>query len=327
MKDSLLVKVEQFRRGLTYFISLEKRRVSSVGITATTRCNSRCKICHIWEKKEKTDISMKAIDNILKDDFSGTQYFLTGGEFILHPKCEEIIQKFKGKSYTLLSNGILADKLLEIVRRNKVPRVALSFDGIGKTYLKVRGVDNYENLHNLIHELKKVCIVSLNYTINPLNNAKKEILLADNFAKKHGIYLSFGIYDNPSFFDTTMPKTKIPNIDKLRSYPLGKYLSLYNPWLHGEYRLPCFGVRNNCLIMPNGDVSLCAGKDIIVGNLNKKSLKEIWEAPETRHKQDELVECNDCWLLCQKPMDIVTWDILKLLPGWLLPNKYNKFKR
>ncbi len=325
MRGSLSVKIEQFRRGLLYFISLKKRRVSNVGITATTKCNSRCNTCHIWKKKERTEISLKAIDNILKNDFPGTEYFLTGGEFILHPHCEEIIQKFKDKNYVLLSNGILGRKLLEIVKRNKVPRVALSFDGVGEMYKKVRGVDNFDNLHTLIHELNKICIVSLNFTINPLNNYKKEILLADKFAKEHGVYLALGIYDNPIFFETTLSKTMIPDLSKLRPYPLSKYLSLYNKWFKGQYRLPCFGIRNTCMVLPNGDVNICVGKDIVLGNLNRKSLKEIWEDAKTKQKQDELLQCNSCWLLCQKPMDIMTWDILKLLPRQLLPDKYKKF--
>lgn len=322
MKDYLSVKTEQLRRGLVYFLSLKNRSASTVAITATTYCNSRCEICHIWKKKEKINISLKAVDNILKDEFPFTQYFLTGGEFILHPQSEEIIKKFKNKNYILLSNGIWSKKLLDIVKKHKVPRVILSFDGVGKTYLRVRGVNNFDNLHKLIHELKKICAVSLNYTINPLNNAKKEILLADRFAKKHNVYLSFGIYDNPSFFDTTMAKTEIPpDVGSLRPYPLGKYLSSYNQWFAGKYKIPCLGIRNSCLILPNGDVTLCQGKNIVLGNLNRRTLKEIWGNSKTKRKQDELLNCHACWLLCQKPMDIVASDLLKLVPRQILPDK------
>lgn len=325
MRSILSLKIEQFRRGLVYFVSLKKRRVSTVGISATMKCNSRCQICNIWQKKARVDISLKAVDNILKDDFPGTEYYLTGGEFILHPKCEEIIQKVKGKNYVLLSNGILSSKLIEVVKRNRVPRVGLSFDGVGKTYYKVRGVNNFNNLHCLIHELKKICTVSLNFTINPLNNQKKEILLADKFARDHGIYISYGIYDHPSFFDTILPRTRVPDIQKLRSYPFNRYLLLYNQWLSGRYLLPCFSVRNSCVILPNGDVNICHGKDIVLGNVNKKTLKEIWESPKTKQLQQEFLRCNGCWLLCQRPMDILTWDLLKLLPKQLLPNQYKEF--
>ena len=118
---------------------------------------------------------------------------------------------------------------------------------------------------------------------------------------------------------------KIPNLDGLKSYPLGKYLSLYNKWLSGKFRLPCLSVRNSAVVLPDGKVSLCQGKNIILGNLNQKTLKEIWENPKTKRMQDKFLSCNDCWLICQKPMDIVSWDLIKLIPKKLLPNQLQKF--
>lgn len=311
--SSALVKIEQIRRGFIYFKSLQGRRATSVSIYTTTRCNGRCRTCHIWKKK-KEDIAIRAVKNILKGETPGTQYFLGGGEFLLHPEYEKILALFKNKNFVLLTNGILADQLIKTVKRHKVKRVVLSFDGVGKTYERVRGIDNFENISKLINRLKKICILSLNYTINPLNNGKDEILKADQFAKKHSLYLSFGIYDNPEFFETSLKKMKIPNLKGLRPYPLGKYLTCYNQWLEGKFRLLCLTIRNSPAILPNGDVSLCQGKNIILGNLNKRSLQEIWLSPKTQQKQDKFLSCNDCWLLCQKPMDIVTFDLLKLLP-------------
>lgn len=325
MRDSLALKFEQFRRGVVYFSSLKARRVSSVTISATSRCNSRCKICHIWQKKTKQDISLKAIDNILKDGFPGTQYYLSGGEFLLHPRCEDIIQKFKNKNLILLSNGIMSQKLLEIVKRNNVSRVGLSFDGVGEIYKKVRGVDNFLNLDKLVSKLKKICTVSLNYTISPLNNNKKDIMVAEKFANKHGVYLSYGIYGKPAFFDATIPETKVPKLGNIRKYPFNKYLSAYNQWYEGKYPLPCFGIRNSCLVLPSGDINICHGKDIVLGNLNKRTLKEVWNSPKTRKLQDKLLQCNDCWNLCQRPMDIVTFDLLKLMPKQFLPKTYRNF--
>ncbi len=325
MDNQWRVKIEQLRRAFLYFASLKKRRLTSVGIHTTTRCNGRCRTCNIWKKKKKVDITIKAVKSILTDETPSTQYFLSGGEVLLHPEYEKILELFKDKNFILLSNGILADKLIKTVKKFRIKRVVLSFDGVGKTYERVRGVDNFENLHRLLHQLKEICTVSLNFTINPLNNKKEEILKADRFAKNHGVYLALGIYNNPEYFDTTLPMMKIPNLAPLRSYPLNQYLSLYNQWLKGKLFSPCLSIRNSCTILPNGDVSLCEGKNIILGNLNQRTLKEIWENPKTQRMQDKFLSCNDCWLICQKPMDIVSWNLIKLIPKKLLPDRLKEF--
>ena len=314
MKNLIWVKIEQLRRGLIYFKSLKNRSVTSVGIYTTTRCNSRCRTCYIWKKKKKEDISIKALKNILKDEVSGTQYFLSGGEVLLHPKYEKILELFKDKNFILLSNGILADKLIKAVKKHKIKRVALSFDGVGKTYERVRGVDNFENFHRLLHQLKKICTVSLNFTINPLNNKKSEIAKALQFAQKHKIYLALGIYNKVEYFETKLSKMRIPNLSTFKKpYPLNRYLSLYNKWLDGSLQIPCLSIRNSVVVLPNGNVSLCVGKNVIIGNVNKQSLKKVWKNKITSDLQDRYLNCHDCWLICQKPMDIVVYDVKNTL--------------
>jgi len=322
MNSQIIIKLEQIRRGYLYLMSLKDRKVTSVNIYATSRCNGRCRICHIWKKKNNEDIALGTIKNILKCENPGTQYFLSGGEFIMHPQYEEILNLFRDKNYILLSNGILSKRLLETVKKYKVRRVVLSFDGLGKTYAKVRGIDNFDNLHELIHQLNKICNVSLNYTINPLNDTFREISAANKFANEHRVYLALGIYDTPEYFDTSLSRTKLPSKLPKRPYPLNKYLTLYNKWLNGQVKIPCLGIRNSCTVFPNGDVSLCYGKNIIIGNIVKKSLKEIWESKKTQKKQDKYVTCTKCWLICQKPMDIFIWDIINLLPKRLIPANF-----
>jgi MoaA/NifB/PqqE/SkfB family radical SAM enzyme len=314
MKNELMVTAEQIRRGAIYLQSLRNRSITSVGIYSTTRCNSKCAICSIWKKPVIQDISIKAIKNILKKDNVGTQYFLSGGEFILHPQYKEILKLFKNKNYILLSNGILSRKLIDTVNDFKIKRVVLSFDGLGETYKRVRGVDNFDNIHSLIHDLIKICTVSLNYTINPLNNKKSDILKAEKFAKEHGVYLALGIYNTPEFFDSVLKETNIPKLPINKPYPLNRYLSLYNQWRLGNYKIPCLSIRNSCMVLPDGRVSLCQGKNIFLGNLNKFSLQTIWKKSLTKERQNKYRNCNQCWLLCQKPMDIFVNDVFNLIP-------------
>lgn len=322
MYSKVTVTLEQLRRGLLYFTSLKDRKLTSVNIYATSRCNGRCETCHIWKIKNKEDINLDAINNILKNENPGTQYFLSGGEFLLHPKCEEILRLFKNKNYVLLSNGLLLKKLIETVKKYKVKRVVLSFDGLGKTYKKVRGIDNFNNLHELIHKLNKICAVSLNYTISPLNDSIKEINEADRFAKDHHVYLALGVYETPEFFHTSLPKTKIPPNLPPRPFPLNKYLALHNKWLSGKVKIPCLGIRNSCTILPNGDISMCYAKNIIVGNVNKNNLEEVWKSEKVHTEQEKYFPCTKCWLICQKPMDIVAWEIIKKMPRGIFNKKF-----
>lgn len=292
--------------------------LDTVGIIATSRCNSRCKICNIWMKSNE-DIPVELVKRILSDTPKRTFIELSGGEFLLHPQYEEILQMLPSRNYMLLSNGILADKLIEAVREFKVKNLALSCDGTKNTYRRVRGIDNYDNICRIVTELKDEINLTLNYCINPLNT-REDLLAIKKFCESQGIGLTVGIYNTREYFETIMEEERVYNVEDIVSgFFTSNYITLYNKWHDGNLSLPCYSIRAKCTILPDGSVTLCEGKVVIVGNLAEHSLREIWNSKDTKRIQKQHTTCNGCWLVCHRPVDVGFAMIMKnIIPKFVL---------
>jgi len=263
---------------------------------------------------------IELFERIINDVPNGVHINITGGEPLLHPKINEMLALLskRNKSYTLFSNGILAEKLCKIVRSAGVKKLVLSCDGPKETYKRVRGVDNYNNIVKIVDELKDEVNVSIDFTINPLNT-KEDLTKVKIFCDSRGAYLGVGVYDNPKYFDTTMKKEELYDADGLASYPVNRYIRLYNSWLSGNLRLPCYSIRFSCAILPQGDVLMCQGKRIVLGNLNKHPLSKIWEYSKKSGIFRKYSDCNGCWLLCQRSYDAALAIAIKsLIPRAIL---------
>jgi MoaA/NifB/PqqE/SkfB family radical SAM enzyme len=243
-----------------------------------------------------------------------------GGETLLHPEINEILQLLlkQNRSYTLFSNGILADELIETCREFNVKNLIMSCDGPRETYKRVRGIDNYDNIVRIVNELKDKTNISIDYTANPLNT-REDLVKVKDFCDLNGIYLGVGPYDNIDYFDTTMPKQKLYDVEGLATYPADKFIRLYNDWMYGDIKLPCYSIRFSCAILPDGSVIMCVGKEIVLGNLNEISLSKIWNSNRTKEIQHKYKNCNGCWILCQRSYDVGLAIILRhSLPKKLL---------
>lgn len=243
---------------------------------------------------------------------------------MLHPNCREILSLFQGRDYLFLSNGLLADRLIEMVREFRIKHLALSLDGPPETYKKIRGVNGYSSVEKVVDELKddEVDII-VNFVVNPWNT-REDFKHVTEFCKKHGVYLFVGYYENMEYFDTTRPAGHLYKIyDLLSCPPLPSdphaYFELYHYWVSGSLKIPCFSVLLRPVIRPNGDVELCEGKAIKLGNLYERSLGEIWNSKGTLELQRRYIHCNACWADGQRPSDVRISSLLKtFIPSKLL---------
>ena len=310
---------------LTYTILRHKILYAQLPIFITDRCDSKCLICNIWKKKPKNDLSVEVIKRILSDKVVSkfSIFLIAGGEPMLHPNIREILPLFQGRDYLFLSNGLLADRLVDLVREFGIKRLSLSLDGPPETYEKIRGVDGYSRVEKVVNELKDDDVeIYVNFVVNPWNT-REDLKHVIEFAKQHHIYLSMGYYENMEYFDTTRPAGHLYTIDDLLSYPPlpypHPYFDLYHDWVSGNLKIPCFSVLLRPVIRPNGDVELCEGKAIKLGNLYERNLGEIWNSKETRELQRRYIRCNACWADGQRTLDVRVSRVLKtFIPSRLL---------
>lgn len=311
---------------ITLFASAVTRKIiTPLPIFITDRCNSRCQICSIWKKKN-IDLDVEIIKGILDDKVitKFSSFIIAGGEPLLHPRFDDIMQLFQGRNYLFLSNGLMVRKLVEVVRKYNIRNLGLSLDGTPETYRRVRGVDGFSKNEEVVKELKNDNInIYVNFVVNPWNS-REDLKYVIDFCKKYGVHLFVGYYQNLPYFETTEPAGHLYDVDGLLANPpllepRHPYFSLYHQWVVGDLKIPCLGVFLRPSIRTNGDVDLCEGRESTLGNLYEKSLGEIWTSKRTRYLQMQSFSCNRCWGDDQRTRDASAASVLKsLFPPMLL---------
>jgi MoaA/NifB/PqqE/SkfB family radical SAM enzyme len=181
------------------------KRLSSLMLYATDRCDSGCKHCLIWAKRPTTVLPFETIVRIMESKcvHSTTMVGLEGGEFLLHPEAEKILGWFAQhhKNFDLFSNCLQPERLIRCVREYRPHRLYISLDGTRDTYLHMRGKDGYDGVLQVIRELKGVVPVFVMFTLSPYNDWD-DLRHVARVCKENGVFLRVGIYNNIPFFDT-----------------------------------------------------------------------------------------------------------------------------
>ena len=100
VKDKTLKKMysiyDYIHNGMVFVNNVVRRQhkeLTSLMIYSTTSCQSRCKHCSIW-KKPTENLSLVDISRIMNSKCvtKSTIVGLEGGEFILHPEADNILE-------------------------------------------------------------------------------------------------------------------------------------------------------------------------------------------------------------------------------------------
>lgn len=81
---------------------------------------------------------------------------LEGGEFLLHPEAEAIMEWFMNNhpNYTLLSNSLAPHKVIDLVRLYHPAHLYVSLDGNKDTYKTMRGCNGHDKVIEVVEALK-----------------------------------------------------------------------------------------------------------------------------------------------------------------------------
>ncbi len=327
--------------GVLYLNNMFRPRhkvLSSLMIYSTTLCQSKCKHCSIW-KKPVEHLSLEDIKRIIgsKCVSSRTVVGLEGGEFVLHPEADEIMEWFRlnHPNYTLLSNCLTPGKVIEAVRRHRPVRLYVSLDGDKDTYLQMRGRDGYDKVIEVVETLKDEIPISLMFCLSPWNSFK-DMEWVIGIAKKYNIDVRIGIYGTMEFFDTTAELLEADMKDFIGQIPPSihdteenyDFVALYDEWRNGHLKLRCQSIFSELVIHSNGNVPLCQNLEVILGNVHEQTLDEIFNSKKTHKTQCHYSkECNGCWINFHRKYDIVLLrNFEKLLPKKLIELFYGKYQ-
>lgn len=133
----------------------------------TWRCNLRCMMCHIWQKKERREEELRAeeVGEIFSQLDSLDVVRISGGEPFLRDDLMEIVmaieEKARPSTIVITTNATLKERMLAFLREYKPMGARLhlrvSLDAIGEAHDRIRGVEGaYERSMETLMELKEL---------------------------------------------------------------------------------------------------------------------------------------------------------------------------
>lgn len=314
------------------------KTLSQLMIYATNRCQSRCRHCSIWKKPHDT-LSFSEIREIMSSRCvtRHTTVGLEGGEFVLHPEAEAILDWFHNNhtNYTLLSNCLMPARVIEYTRKYKPKHLYVSLDGNKTVYTHMRGVDGYDKVIQVIETLRNEVPISIMFCLTPFNSFK-DMEYTINIAQKYGIDIRIGIYGTMDYFDTSAEMIATTGDDYLSKIPDNihstqenfDFVVLYDEWRKGNLHLRCHSINNSLVIHADGGVPICQNLGVTLGNIKNQSLDEIFNSRESASLQCQYSKhCNKCWINFHRKYDIILLrNLEKFLPKRVIELAYGKYQ-
>ena len=275
------MKIKQIRNKSKNFHAYFHRKTICKGypevfnIELTNSCPMKCIMCPRKYMKRKVGFMKFDLYQKIIDQLKGYTYAIWlhhFGESLLHPEIDKFIDYAKqNKIKTQLSiNPVLLNKN-NIQKIINLDYLHISLDGTNEeTYKKLRGKNaDYNKAIKLIHEFLRE--KNKPYTTLAIIRMKETETELEHFKKQ---WKNSGI-NNIEIKEFTTWDGSIKEIHKLISKPSEAYQK--------NLQYPCIRPWHRITILWDGRVVPCCydydGK-YILGDLNKQTLKEIWNSQE-----------------------------------------------
>jgi len=126
----------------------ELNSIAKLIFCVTFKCNLKCKICSIWKKDHREELSVGEIEKMFKKLPNLSWLDLTGGEIALREDLIDVIRTIithsrNLKGFHMTSNGMLPEKIIkaaqEVIRLKLKPVISISIDGPPEVHDLLRG--------------------------------------------------------------------------------------------------------------------------------------------------------------------------------------------
>lgn len=145
--------------------SPEVKRLKSINVVVTNRCNAGCLFCGyhraIRERiVQPYNLKLSSITDfilLLRDSYNLQHVCITGGEPLLYPNLEELLNFIKKHDMTvsISTNGTIVKRLKKIA--NLIDVVVFSLHGArAETHFQLTGLQNFNELLSLPKILRKI---------------------------------------------------------------------------------------------------------------------------------------------------------------------------
>lgn len=254
----------------------------------THNCNLNCTYCY-----DKNNFSNKYLDKTVMSSIiefiksnKVERVVLTGGEPLLHPNVEKIINILKDNKITvhLLTNGTLIHKYVSVI--DKVDLIIISLDS-DKSINRVglNGIKLINTINALPTKIKNKILLRSVISKGEENNIKTNKILSENLG------VSF----------TWIPR--IPNnIGEIKYYPSTNNIENIDTFEGTQVLSNCGACSNVIAIDPNGDIYPCQNlidPNMKICNILDKNINNVYKESKVVNSFLDLNvnfinKCNNC---------------------------------
>ena len=280
---------------------MKKYLAQDATIAITYKCNSRCRMCNIWQIEDPEDLPLAYFYNLSRH----LKYInLTGGEPFLRPDLPEIITIIKQVSpkakIIISSNGLATDLIVrqveQILSIDKNIGLRISLDGIGAVHDEVRGLDGfYGQVLRTVESLKKLGVKNLGFSFTIMDINADQMKAVYDLSKKMNLELALALVQNSEvYFRKT--DNEIAKIDlvadslnyiitqELKSFKIKRWFRAYYDYgllYYAKFKerlLKSGAGFDSFFIDPQGDIYPSNLIKLSFGNLGEAPLNKIWNS-------------------------------------------------
>lgn len=267
---------------------LDEKFPISAEVHLTDNCNLNCEWCTDKVlRKNRATLGLEIIDRLFREfGENGTGVTLEGGgEPTLHPDFHEVVDLgFRyGVDLGLITNGTV--DISDCVHKLKWVRISLD-SSTKDEYLTEKGIDHFEKVLENLRRLSyarnpQKTLVGVGYVLTTRNQGDLEGLIT----KLDEMGVDYVYFRPVEEMDELMPSLeslldlKKKLVEVTREKRIKYMLNINDRIIDKNANLSCIAHSLTSIIHANGEVGLCEKRrndNIILGNLNENSFKEIW---------------------------------------------------
>jgi len=310
-----------------------------VTFAATYRCNFRCQMCNIWQKRSVDEMTPDEVRQFFTRWPQFRWVHLTGGELFVRRDIEDVvaaIQESCGSLFLLNfpTTGWFGDRTVALVERALARRpgrlmVTVSVDGPKTLHEQLRGlpgswdraIDTFRRLRCL-HRSNFQAVIGMTLvaqnvgavddTIDAIRAEVPDFTRADlhlNVAHESAHY-----FDNAGSVDAGDRGALARAVESHRrlnaparhpvSFLEDRYQALVPVYLEtGRSPMPCAALSSSCFVDPHWNLYACSIWGEQVGNLRDAhfDLEALWRSERRKalRAQVEDEQCAQCWTPCE----------------------------
>jgi len=299
---------------------------------ATNQCNSRCRMCNIWKKDSKGELSAADIGKLFRKPlFRKLRWVnLTGGEPFMRKDIVKIVEmlcslpRFEGVA--IPTNGFLTERIVSDAGKilkllgSRFLSITVSLDGYEKTHDEIRGVPGaYKKAIATIEkllELKKKYPnfnIGIQPTISKLNLDEMPKFYRE-MKKKTGSVGFAVMMESEGYYGNTGSDIALSQDDKKKVAAILKtamrqdpqyafyYSKLIELFKTGNRNFGCLAGYITMYMDPYGNVSPCpvlsCEKRYSYGNIRDRGVWEDKKAAQIRKMLKKEPVCRKCSMMC-----------------------------